>query len=258
MKNVLLIIIGLAIFFLSQQALWAYSTDDCIQCHDVGNEEGRLIVSVKAFKNSVHGNEVSCQECHTDIVDETHITDEKSMGVDCTQCHDQENHHGLNGGNLTASKCHECHTRHRILEKNDTASSVHTKNLKKTCAQCHPVACGQLNAFSWLPSIRVAGHGKQDFSHSYDPMNCLGCHQGQAAHGEKEPINEQKCFLCHNSFQRTAAWSGYSHVNADMKEQPVSFAAGISYMIVLPFLMLMGIWTCWRQGVAKKQKKGHF
>lgn len=230
----------IVLIFAAAPAAFAYTTQECIDCHQTGSTESKLQISIEEFKSSVHGEEATCQECHTLVEDESHETDPASAAVDCSSCHEQENPHGRGSKTGTAPQCYSCHTRHGMLAKDDPLSSVHSQRLKETCQSCHPRECGQTDYFSWLPSLQVASHSKQDFSQEYSRTNCLGCHQGQAAHGSKEPINDQTCFTCHLTPDGQNKLLGYIHSKADARHQPGVMAAATIYQVVMGVLVLGG------------------
>jgi len=100
------------------------------------------------------------------------------------------------------------------------------------------VACGESDALSWLPSLQIASHNKQDFGQVYDKSNCLGCHQGSAAHGEMNPINDRDCHQCHLPREGRPGLWGTMHPRADLNQQPGTFVAGVVYLIF--FILLLG------------------
>ena len=98
----------------------------------------------------------------------------------------------------------------------------------------HPSECGREDYLSWFPSLQVVSHGKQDLSRAYDRSNCLGCHQGAGAHGEKKPINDQDCTRCHNDL------IGFIHPKADSAKQPGILASAWIYQLFLAGLLWGG------------------
>jgi hypothetical protein len=220
----------------------AYTPEECIECHRTGSEESGLQISVEAYEASVHGEEATCLDCHTGVVDDEHESTQGSGAVDCSECHEQENRHGQNGPEEQRPQCHDCHTRHNMLTKTDPASAVHPDQLPTTCAGCHAAAAGETGFFSWFPAFRIASHNKADFAIAYEKDNCLGCHQGAAAHGESEPINAQDCQKCHFSPEAAGAMWGAMHPTADRSVQPVIFAAASIYQvfIVIGLIALLG------------------
>ena len=230
---------------------WAYTSKDCMRCHSEASRESVLHISISEFQGSIHGREITCKDCHTSIKDGEHENLKGAGAVNCGQCHDQKNMHGFQSRNENRPLCHSCHTRHGILRKDDKASSVHLDQLKNTCKGCHPVECGESDYFSWLPSIRIMSHKKQDFNQAYEKDNCIGCHQGQAVHGEKKPLNEQNCHICHMKMKDQGAVMGYIHPRADSEKQPVTLAAGIIYQI---FIVLL-LWGGFRLYILKSSRK---
>ncbi len=211
----------------------AYTDEDCIACHQLGAGESALEIPVEDFKASVHGNQITCLDCHTDIVDDTHQETSGSGAVDCAACHEQENDHGMNGAEDARPDCHACHTRHNMLSKTDPASSIHPYNLPATCAGCHPEALPRKDILSRIVTFKINSHTKADFSAAYDIENCVGCHQGAAAHGETNPVDDQNCHLCHGSPEAAGAMWG------DMHAKPTTFAAVVYALLVIVALVMI-------------------
>jgi hypothetical protein len=217
----------------------AYTEADCIECHSGTGQESLRKMSMEQFNRSVHGGEVSCQECHTSVVGEDHQEEAGAGAVDCSACHDQVNQHGA-GSSEGRPKCFSCHTRHNILSPGDPMSSVHAKRLGQTCRACHPGQSGSTGYLAWFLSIQVSSHPKQDFSLVYTRENCLGCHQGRAAHGETEPVYNQNCYTCHlDDDGRNKLW-GVMHPEAQMERQPGVFTAAVTYQVVLIAMVFGG------------------
>lgn len=200
-------------FFLMPfyQAALGYSDADCIDCHASGGHESRLQIVLDDFDASVHGAELSCTDCHQDVWDETHTEMTGAGAVDCRQCHDQEQQHAAD----EQIACHTCHTQHAIFRAADPRASVHWRQLPQTCAQCHPDEARSGRSFFDVFSRRIVSHPKQDFSRNYSRRMCVGCHQGQAAHGETEPVNDQNCYRCHMPLAENKALFGYIHPTSD-------------------------------------------
>ena len=230
----------IVLIFTAAQAAFAYTTQECIDCHRTGSTESKLQISIDEFKASSHEEEATCQDCHTMVEDESHETTPGSGATDCSECHEQENPHGWGSNTGTRPQCYSCHTRHGMLAKDDPRSSTNSQRLKETCKSCHTRESGETDYFSWLPSLQIASHSKQDFSQVYDRTNCLGCHQGQAAHGESEPISDQTCFTCHVSLDGQNKLLGYIHSKADARRQPGVLAAATIYQVVMGVFVLGG------------------
>jgi hypothetical protein len=234
------VVLVIAVFGNGPAAL-AYTPEACIACHDLKSTQSRLRIDVAAFIPSVHGDNADCTECHSRVTDETHIRTPGSGAVDCGQCHEQENRHGMRAVEGNRPQCHACHTRHAILPKADPASSVHPERLEQTCGQCHPDQFGHSDYLSWLPSSKIATHPKADLSGDNSDTHCIGCHQGRAVHGETAPITEDPCYRCHMTDDGRGALLGVIHPQADAGRQPGVFAAALLYQAVLAALVIGGL-----------------
>ena len=232
---------------ITVKAALAYSTQDCIDCHKTGSSESTLQISIDEFNASIHAQEAACRDCHTLVENDDHHTTPGTGVVDCSGCHEQENRHGWKSTTGTRPQCYSCHRRHGMLTKDNPRSSVHPRRLKETCQSCHTRECGETDYLSWLPSLQIASHRKQDFSRSYSRDNCLGCHQGSAFHGEHEPINDQTCFTCHVTKDGQSKLLGYIHPQADAHHQPGVLAAAVVYQVILVVLVCGGIAFFFRQ-----------
>lgn len=224
---------------LPANMLCAYTQQECIECHKPGSKKSGRCIDIKTFAASVHGDKAACGDCHTNITDESHKTIMGQGAVDCSNCHARENRHGLHAQS-PRPHCQSCHTRHNILGKNNKRSSIHPDHLKQTCGHCHARQCGDASYLSWLPAVRVKFHPKQDFSRDYSDVNCIGCHQGNAAHGELRPIDDQDCFRCHITLQGDSLLFGYIHPHADANKQPAVFASAMIYQFCLAYLVWCG------------------
>jgi hypothetical protein len=219
---------------------WAYTQNDCIQCHREGSKKSAPQISVETFETSIHGGALTCQDCHNQVKDETHQMIKGSGFVDCNQCHEQANRHGLHSNGEMRPRCYSCHMKHNILAKDNPESSVHRGRLKKTCEGCHPIEAGKTTYLSWLPSLKISSHEKQDFGQAYTKENCIGCHQGKAVHGEEDPISGETCDKCHLSHHGQGILWGRIHVDADLEKQPATFASAAIYQFVLVILLWAG------------------
>ena len=207
-----------------------YTDAACIECHRTGSDESDRHIDVDAYQASVHSQELTCQSCHTGVVDDTHQSEEGSGAVDCGACHEQENRHGPEEARI---QCHDCHSQHNIRSTTDPASAVHPDQLPSTCGGCHPTTTGENDYFSWFPAFQIASHNKGDFANAYEQTNCLGCHQGAGAHGESEPINDQNCYQCHYAQSSAGAVWGEMHPEANRQSQPAIFAAASIYQVFI-------------------------
>jgi len=231
---------------LSTQAS-AYTQQECIDCHRLGSDKSVRQIAVNQFKGSVHGKELACVDCHEGVVDESHTKIQGAGVVSCGACHAQERGHAPGVPEALRPRCASCHTRHDIRGKEDPGSSVSPGNLAATCAQCHPAQAGRRGVLSWLPSVQIKSHGKQDASVRFDRTDCVACHQGQAAHGEKTPLDRRNCRLCHAQKGGRGALLGRMHIHADLKKQPGVFAAALIYPFSVGILVLGGLRLLYRR-----------
>jgi hypothetical protein len=239
MKQILTYLSLFLIVLLTTEA-WGYTEHDCIRCHSHEGTEMRLSVNVNNFRSSVHGKIMGCLDCHQSIKDSNHIEIEDSKKTNCQTCHDQQNLHASD----RSVTCDACHTHHYVFEVGDPRSSVNWKNLRHTCGKCHLEQSQHTNLLSVLSSIRIASHPKQNFGMIFDMGMCVGCHQGQAAHGENTPVNDQNCYRCHVPLAKNNFVLGYVHTNADWRRCSVNSFAGYIYLAValaLITLLVRGI-----------------
>ena len=239
MKNIVPCIL-VCFLLLSAPHLYAYTAEDCIGCHRMGSGKSTLQMNMEEFNRSVHAGEIACQDCHKSVIDEKHITMKRSGSVDCGQCHDQQNRHGLGAKSGTRPQCYSCHTRHDILKGDHEKSSVHPEQLKKTCGACHPAQAGKIGFLPWLASLKVRSHGKEDLGCSYDEKDCLGCHQGKAAHGETV-LNDRSCPECHFPSQGQAPLMGALHPSAGSRSNPWNALANGIYGLAAVLLLVGGL-----------------
>lgn len=228
MKKILPIIF-VCLLLLSFRPLSAYTTEDCIRCHQTNSGESALEIDPNEFNRSVHAEEVACRDCHTGVKDKEHMTMKGSGSVECGQCHEEENRHGLGSGTGTRPHCYSCHTRHGILRGEYEGSSVHPTQAGKTCGACHPAQVGEAGFLPWLTSLRVKSHGKQDLGCDYDDKDCLGCHQGRAAHGEETILNDRSCAKCHFPDNDRVPLMGAIHPSLESGSNPWTVFAKVLY-----------------------------
>jgi len=223
----------LAACLLFVTAAGAYEVEECIDCHNTGSTASRLTMDETQFNASIHAENATCMDCHLMVEDESHMETPGSGAADCSQCHEKENFHGREGERENRPSCANCHTRHNIQAVADPAASVHPTRLTVTCGQCHPDQSGFKNYLSRLPSIKIKTHPKGDLGTEYGEHNCIGCHQGQGAHGEEDPISDATCYRCHMTPEGEKALLGFIHPRADASDQPGVFVVGILYQLVM-------------------------
>jgi len=224
-----------------------YLNKDCIECHSRENGSSPLKIDVATYQTSVHASKFSCSGCHQKVVSEAHTRKPGSGRVDCLDCHQKKNRHGGSVEGFSKPQCVDCHTRHHIYHKTDPASTVHPLRIVQTCQRCHPEESGKTTYLSWLPSLRIESHNKQEMGADYSPDNCLGCHQGQGAHGEVTKISQKRCADCHMDEDGGSRLLGYMHTRADPDKQPGVYAVGFVYQFSLIFLVWGGLRRLFRK-----------
>ena len=217
-----------------------YKDADCIKCHNLGGSSP-LTMDVATYQTSVHAAGFSCRNCHRGVESEAHAREPGSGRVDCLDCHQKKNRHGGSIARNSRPQCVDCHSGHRIYRKVHPASTVHPDRIAQTCHSCHPEESGELRYLSWLPSLRIESHNKQDFGNHFSMDNCLGCHQGQGAHGEELKLTEAVCSDCHMDEDGKSVLLGYMHTRADEDKQPGVYAVAFIYQFSIIFLVWGGL-----------------
>lgn len=231
---------------------WAYTDNDCIQCHGQAGDDATPSIDLAAYEASFHTEQAGCTDCHTRVVDDTHMKAKGAGAVDCSICHDQINRHGAKGQPEQRPQCATCHTRHAIQPPDDPASTVHPGNFAQTCGRCHADKFQRSSAMAWLPGLQVATHHKADLSYAYSRQDCLGCHQGRAVHGESGPINAADCFRCHMAEDGSHALMGVVHPRAG-GQWPIVWG-GLVYLAAGMALLVGGIGFFVQKFSEKKEK----
>ena len=206
-RNVCLFVI-VCLIILSAPMTWGYTEKMCIQCHRESGGESTLHIPLAEYLSSVHGKEIGCMDCHEEVKSDAHFALVKTRPVDCQKCHEEKRFHARD----QSISCKDCHPPHEIYPARDPRSSVNWKNLGGTCGKCHPGQSKKVNIFERLIFWKIATHPKQNFAKKVDRRMCVGCHQGQAAHGETTLINDQDCFKCHRALAGNSSELGYFHV----------------------------------------------
>ncbi|MBN2705795.1 MAG: hypothetical protein JXR89_05065, partial [Deltaproteobacteria bacterium] len=237
------------------------TTEECMKCHKEANlASGRLDgsrallqVDPKIYQQTLHAQKLECVDCHEDTAAARHCRSGFAK-VNCLACHSDseglfpfgarkrlaekgikipkrklmtdsyylQTKHGkaLLAGKKDAPNCYDCHTRHYIFGARIEQSTVNRANLTETCGSCHKER--KLSTMlERLSTFRLEAHRKGDLSFDYDRCNCLDCHQGEAAHGEK--VSDAPCGRCHDT-KRTEkeislAGLGPFHLYPDYEKQ---------------------------------------
>ncbi len=197
---------------------------NCGNCHDQGemyakSPHGQLL---KNGSTEVNG----CSDCHGvhDIrraTDELSYMNPRNMPKTCGKCHSDpkivKEHlisvanptdsylksahaQAIARGNMNAATCTACHGSHDLLPSDNPDSKVYRKNIKTTCAACHPKAAAE-----YEKSI----HGRALQAGIKDAPSCVDCHgehdiEPPSQKGSKVNRRQQvisTCTKCHDNEQ---------------------------------------------------------
>ena len=188
----------------------APDVETCLGCHnDKGmtvnlpsGESRSLYVDLQSFRQSVHGNKLSCTDCHQDMTSLPHETRPFKTKRDftlayyeqCKRCHfanytktlDSVHLKALERGDRMAPTCVDCHGAHDIAPSHKPKS-----RLSQTCAKCHR---GVFEVYA------KSVHGRF-LEKSDDVPGCTDCHRSHDVAGPRNG-NWQKrtpelCSNCH-------------------------------------------------------------
>lgn len=196
---------------ISNPAVFAVETDECLACHDT--------LKTEVFTASVHGKNL-CTSCHTDIQEVPH--QEKVKKVDCGSCHKIESDIYLNSDHGRARKngesaatCVGCHgAPHEILSARNPASPMYRLNIPKTCAGCHEDTA-KMEKYALLEEKPMASylqtvHGKALEKGVIQSAVCTDCHGSHDLHSPTNPESKiyrrtvpVTCGKCHENVLRT-------------------------------------------------------
>ena len=188
------------LFFLLNIGLAAQDFD-CMDCHENFTEK------------SIHNEIIACQDCHSDVADESHMED-GAKSVNCADCHeDYENmvqtdiHHRLKVKN--APTCKTCHGSHQIL------SPSAMKNPAKTmCGSCHEsmVLASTYHRAAVSDSQCQDCHAEKDYpplvkASVHSTLNCVDCHGSISNELDDHPANLDltkvaDCYVCHSDIAK--------------------------------------------------------
>ncbi len=123
----------------------------CTDCHGLH--------AIKKIDNVSQGrlfHTKACLNCHAD---QAMMTKNKVTAIGPETFF--ESYHGKNvrlGYPEKVAGCADCHSAHAVLKASDLNSTVHSKNLVKTCAQCH--ANSSASFVKYLPHAEIRDHKK--------------------------------------------------------------------------------------------------
>ncbi|MBN2333101.1 MAG: hypothetical protein JXO49_03225 [Deltaproteobacteria bacterium] len=260
----------------------ALTNEDCFKCHKEVNlaagglqgEARSLFIDQERFKQTLHGQKLVCMDCHEGSDNKTHLRAGYPK-VNCLACHSEleglypykakerikekglkipekklmsdaylQGAHGKAwvAGKENAPNCYDCHTIHYPLGAKNPASTVHRQNLKKTCSRCHKER-QVTGLLSRMATFRVQAHRKADQRFTFTKEACVDCHQGDAAHGEKE-LTKAPCQKCHEKkIQKAGLMFGSFHLFPDHDKQFGVWSMRNLYgFVVAGIITLLALW----------------
>lgn len=175
----------------------------CLGCHNLPEKSFKIDNIVYNHKQFVTKHNVSCQNCHMDVI----RGDGEAPKERCFTCHNQpeklakyediplihENH--VTKHNVACFHCHK-EMKHGFLEP---SHRMRHENLPTDCAKCH------LNTHQ-TQALFYSGKGGIGVANNPSPMylanvDCIGCHVSKGAgpvEGEVTfRVSEKTCLNCH-------------------------------------------------------------
>jgi predicted CXXCH cytochrome family protein len=190
----------------------AEQNETCLACHGdeslevtlPSGEVRSLFVSHERFSASVHGDKLSCVDCHTDITEVPHearpfkTLREFSVAYyeNCKRCHfanytktlDSVHSAAVLRGDTTAPLCVDCHGSHEIAPPDRPRARI-----SQTCANCH-----ERVSHVFLKSVH--GRALTD-EHNTDVPTCTDCHRSHDVGGPRQAdwrnLTPELCASCH-------------------------------------------------------------
>jgi predicted CXXCH cytochrome family protein len=199
----------------------AEQTETCLACHGdralevklPSGETRSLHVDLDTFTKSIHGDKLTCVDCHSDITDVPHdarpfqTKREFSLAYyeNCKRCHfanytktlDSVHFAAVARGDRMAPLCVDCHGAHDVALPDKPRSRIST-----TCARCH-------EGVSATYAKSVHGKGLLE-AHNADVPTCSDCHRshdvGGPAAADWRAHTPQLCVGCHGDEQLMARY----------------------------------------------------
>lgn len=171
-----------------------------------------VYVDPDTVEHSIHGNELSCTDCHRTMRDYPHepvaIPNRKQyrlqMAQTCNQCHydyfsevmESVHFQKIAGDDLNAPTCVDCHGSHDVQDASEPRLAINEK-----CAECHAET-----AETYANSV----HGKALAKEAEYAPTCTDCHGAhaieEASKGEFQMGSYQICATCHGDAEKMAEY----------------------------------------------------
>jgi predicted CXXCH cytochrome family protein len=193
----------------------------CLACHgdrdlslDLPSGETRsLFIDLATFTASVHGDKLSCVDCHTDMTEVPHPARPLKTRRDfslayneqCKRCHFANFTRSMDGvhaaaiarGDTTAPLCVDCHGAHDI-----TPATRPRSRISRTCGRCH-------DGVARVYAKSVHGRALIDEDNP-DVPTCADCHRAHDVGGPRQDDwrlrTPELCARCHSDEQIMARY----------------------------------------------------
>lgn len=177
--------------------LFLFSSEDCLECHEVkikGVHEG-----------------MECIECHSDVKELPHKTPLERVG--CGVCHEEIEKiykHDIHYELLLKGKkgipdCKDCHGSHEILSPSDARSPLHISRRNIFCTKCHKnVIAPKIYHIARIKEERCLECHDREIRDSinlsvHSPLTCNDCHSEVKEIPHPEKLPPPGCGTCHGS-----------------------------------------------------------
>jgi predicted CXXCH cytochrome family protein len=202
------------------QVKFSEEVEFCLGCHSDSSlnvalpskEEMSLYINPEEFAASIHGDKLSCTDCHNDISDYPHPVKELknrrayslALHESCKRCHFANYTKSLEGihysllskGDTRAPVCVDCHGAHDVTKPDKPRARI-----SQTCKRCH------LRVYE-LYSTSVHGRALIEEDNPDVPV-CTNCHY---AHNIEDP--RTRAFLV-----KTPELCGRCHTNEKLMQK---------------------------------------
>lgn len=194
----------------------AAQNETCLACHGdrdlslelPSGETRSLFVDLATFTASIHGDTLSCVDCHTDMTEVPHPARPLKTRRDfslayneqCKRCHFANFTRSMDGvhaaalarGDTTAPLCVDCHGSHDI-----TPATRPRSRISRTCGRCH-------EGVSRVYARSVHGRALLDEDNP-DVPTCADCHRAHDVGGPRQDDwrlrTPELCARCHSDEQ---------------------------------------------------------
>jgi cytochrome b subunit of formate dehydrogenase len=203
-----------------------FAQESCYDCHgepdlmtiDESGNEISLYVNQEAYESSIHGQILSCIDCHMDAEGDPHPME--LAKVECSICHEDavtDFNEGLHGqalatGDSLAPNCVSCHGKHDIRSSTDSLSMTFPTNLPVTCGKCHSgddlSVARNITIAEPVSKFYSGVHGQALLDGNEMAASCNSCHESHKLLPMSNPQSSiyranisNTCGQCHGDIQ---------------------------------------------------------